>query len=164
MLRTLALAMIAVTLGACGEHEKLARYREPRDGWTVSYPVSMIPRAIGYSKGMLSDRGVVISSSPRVRVTDEAAFRRFPRDAVAFGLFRSFGGPAAGASEAGATVPLDRAAFTAVRGAPPPKLLEHDMTMGGSRWAVRVWFGPDASSEDKEKVWRIVRSIGFPQH
>jgi len=93
MLRTLALAMIAVTLGACGEHEKLARYREPRDGWTVSYPVSMIPRAIGYGKGMLSDRGVIISSSPRVRVTDEAAFRRFPREAVAFGLFRSFGGP-----------------------------------------------------------------------
>jgi hypothetical protein len=111
---------------------------------------------------MLTARGVVIASSPKVRATQEVYFRRFPPDATAFGLVRFFGGPAQDTG-AGTTLPLQRAGFRPVRGAPPPIPLEQSMDANGSTWRVFVWFGPMASDQDKEKVWRIVRSIHFPQ-
>jgi hypothetical protein len=36
------------------------------------------------------------------------------------------------------------------------------MIANGAPWIVLVWFGPKASSTDKEKAWRIVESIRFP--
>jgi hypothetical protein len=161
MMRALALATLAAGLVSCGNHTKTARYREPFDGWTVSYPASMTPRAIGYAKGLLTARGVVIASSPRVRPTQEVYFRRFPPDAAAFGLVRFFGGPGRDTG-AETTLPLDRAGFRPVRGAPPPVPLVQSISTNGSTWHVFVWFGAKASDEDKEKVWRIVRSIRFP--
>jgi hypothetical protein len=36
------------------------------------------------------------------------------------------------------------------------------MIANGSPWSVAAWFGPKASREDKETVWRIVESLRFP--
>jgi hypothetical protein len=160
-MKVLALAAIAVGLVSCGHHTKMAQYREPRDGWTVSYPDSMTPRAIGYAKGVLLARGAVISTSPEVNPTQGAYFRRFPPEAAAFGLVRFFGGPAQD-TDAETKLPLDRGGFRPIRGAPPPVPLVQSISANGSTWHVFVWFGPKASDDDKEKVWRIVRSIRFP--
>jgi hypothetical protein len=161
-LKALAVATIALGLVSCGQHTEIAQYREPRDGWAVSYPASMTPQAIGYAKGMLWARGVVIASSPQVRATQELYFKRFPPDAAAFGLVRFFGGPA---TEEGAesALPLERAGFRRVQGAPPPAPLVQAINVNGSTWHVFVWFGPNASDRDKEQIWRIVRSIRFQQ-
>jgi hypothetical protein len=161
-MKTLVLATVVLGLVSCGHHTALAKYREPQDGWTVSYPASMSPQAIGYAKGMLSARGAVIASSPDVRATEEVYFRRFPPDAVAFGLVRYFGGPAQGLRGPATRLPLERAGFTPVQGAPPPTTLEQSINANGSTWHVFVWVGPKASDEDKDAVWRIVRSIRMP--
>jgi len=160
--KALAIAVVTLGLVSCGHHTRMAQYREPRDGWTVSYPASMTPLAIGYARGMLTARGVVIASSPRVRATQEVYFRRFPADAAAVGLVRFFGGPGQ-RSGAETKLPLQRAGFRPIREAPPPVPLEQSMNANGSTWHVFVWFGPKASDQDKERVWRIVRSIQFPQ-
>ena len=161
-MKTLALAMMVLGFASCGQHTKLARYREPRDGWTVTYPASMRPQAIGYAKGMLWARGAVIASSPNVRATEEVYFRRFPPDAVAFGLVRYFGGPGQEMSGPETRLPLERAAFTPLHGAPPPRALEQSINANGSTWHVFVWFGPKASDKDKDAVWRVVQSIRMP--
>jgi hypothetical protein len=160
-LKALVVATIALGLVSYGQHTKMAQYREPRDGWAASYPASMTPQAIAYAKGMLWARGVVISSSPRVRATQELYFGRFPADAAAFGLVRFFGGPVTdeGAETA---LPLQRAGFRRVQ-APPPAPLVQAMKANGSTWHVFVWFGSNASDRDKERIWRIVRSIRFQQ-
>jgi hypothetical protein len=162
VVKGLAAATIALGLVSCGHRTKMAQYREPRDGWSVSYPASMTPRAIGYAKGMLSARGVVIATSPDVSPTQEVYFKRFPSDAAAFGLVRFFGGPATG-SGAATALPLRRTNFRRVRGAPPPAPLVQSVNANGMTWHVFVWVGPTASRQDKERVWRIVRSIQFPQ-
>ncbi len=151
-------------LVSCGHHTALVKYREPQDGWTISYPASMRAQAIGYAKGMLWARGAVIGSSPDVHATEEVYFRRFPRDAVAFGLVRYFGGPGQELRGPETRLPLERARFTPVQGAPPPSTLEQSINANGSTWHVFVWFGPKASNEDKDAVWRIVRSIRMPSH
>ena len=74
-MKTLVLATVALGLASCGHHTALAKYREPQDGWTVSYPASMSPQAIGYAKGMLWARGAVIASSAQ---ESTASPRRFP--------------------------------------------------------------------------------------
>ena len=104
----------------------------------------------------------MIASSPDVRATEEVYFRRFPPDAVAFGLVRYFGGPAEGLRDPKTRLPLERARFTPVEGAPPPTTLEQSINANGSTWHVFVWVGPKASDEDKDAVWRIVRSIRMP--
>ena len=163
-MKTLVLAAFVLGLASCGHHTALAKYREPQDGWTVSYPASMSSQAIGYAKGMLRARGAVIASSPDVRATEEVYFRRFPPDAVAFGLVRYFGGPGQELRGAETRLPLERARFTPVQGAPPPATLEQSINANGSTWHVFVWFGPKASDADKDAVWRIVRSIHMPSH
>jgi hypothetical protein len=137
----------------------MATYREPQDRWTVTYPTSMSPHAIGYAKGLLRARGAVIASSPDVRPTEDVYFRRFPPDAAAFGLVRYFGGPGEETRGRETTLPLRRARFTPVRGGPPPRALEQAIDAKGVRWHVYVWFGPKASDKDKDAVWRIVESI-----
>jgi hypothetical protein len=161
-MKTLVVATVVLGLASCGHHTRLAKYREPQDGWTVSYPASMSAHAIGYAKGMLCARGAVIASSADVRPTEEVNFRRFPPDAVAFGLVRYFGGPAREMGGPETRLPLERARFTSVRGAPPPATLEQLINANGSTWHVFVWFGPKASDKDKDAVWRIVRTIRMP--
>jgi hypothetical protein len=161
--KALVFAGIVLGLASCGHRSTMAKYREPQDGWTVSYPASMSANAIGYSKGMLWARGAVIASSPDVRTTEEVYFRRFPPDAAAFGLVRYFGGPAQDVSGPESQLPLERSGFTPIQGAPPPRTLEQSITANGSTWHVFVWFGPKASDEDKNAVWRIVKSIRLPE-
>jgi hypothetical protein len=163
-MKTVALVTVVLGLASCGHHTALAKYREPQDGWTVSYPASMSPQAIGYAKGMLLARGAVIASSPDVRATEEVFFRRFPPDAVAFGLVRYFGGPGQKLLSPETRLPLERTRFTPVRGTPPPATLEQSFHANGSTWHVFVWFGPKASDEDKDAVWRVVRSIHMPSN
>ena len=163
-MKTVVFATVVLGLASCGHHTALAKYREPQDGWTVSYPASMSPQAIGYAKGMLLARGAVIASSPDVRATEEVYFRRFPPDAVAFGLVRYFGGPTQELRGPETRLPLEHARFIPVQGAPPPATLEQSINANGSTWHVFVWFGPKASEEDKDAVWRIVRSIHMPSH
>lgn len=161
-MKPLALAAVVLGLASCAHHTSSAVYREPQDGWTVSFPRSMTPRAIGYAKGMLRARGVVIASSADVRPTQEVYFRRFPAAAVAFGLVRYFGGPAEEMRGPDTRLPLERTGFAQVQGAPAPRTLEQSFNANGSAWHVFVWFGPKASDEDKDAVWRIVRSIRMP--
>jgi len=33
--------VIALSLGSCEQHTKMARYRDAQAGWTISYPASM---------------------------------------------------------------------------------------------------------------------------
>jgi hypothetical protein len=118
--------------------------------------------AIGYAKGMLLARGAESASSREVRATQELSFRRFPANAVAFGLVRYFGEPTQEPSARETPLPLEQSRFRPIRGAPPPKVLEQPMSADGVTWHVLVWFGPRASDEDKDAVWRIVRSIRMP--
>jgi hypothetical protein len=160
--KALVLAVIVLGLASCQNHTKPATYEEPRDGWSVAYPASMNVQAIGYAKGMLWARGAVIASSPEARATQELSFRRFPADAVAFGLVRYFGGPAQEPSARETPLPLEQSRFRPIRGAPPPKVLEQPISADGVTWHVLVWFGPKASDDDKDAVWGIVRSIRMP--
>jgi hypothetical protein len=163
MTKLIAVVGIALTgLVSCGHHTKLARYQDPRDGWTISYPASMHRSAVDQYQAMVSWRGVVVANSDRIRAGEPGYFRRFPPDGVAFGLIQREGGPAPELSPPEARFPLSRSDFAPERGAPPPTSLFHGMIANGAPWQVIVWFGPKASRADKEKTWRIVESIRFP--
>lgn len=155
--------MIALSLGSCGRHEKTATYRDAQYGWTVSYPASMKRHVVDDYRALLSWHGVLIANSGQVRIKDGVYFRRFPPDGAAFALVIGGGGPAPDLSPPEARFPLSRNAFEPVAGGPQPTPLIHGLIANGEPWSVVVWFGPKASSSDKEKIWRSVESIRFPR-
>jgi hypothetical protein len=162
VLKACALAVLALSLGSCGKHEKTATYRDARYGWTITYPASMTRHVVDDSQPLVSWHGVLVANSSRVRAEDGVYFRRFPPDGAAFTLTSMAGGPAPDLSPPEARFPLSRDDFEPVRGAPPPVPLFHGMIANGEPWQVIVWFGPKASSSDKERIWKIVESIDFP--
>jgi hypothetical protein len=163
MLKAVAAAGIVLgTLVSCGHHTKMAEYQDPVAGWTISYPASMSRSVINDPGGHGLVHGVFVTNSERVRRSEDLFFRRFPPDAVAFSLsYRPGGGPPV-LSPPEQRFPISRTSFTSERGAPPPVPLVHGMIANGWPWTVAVWFGPKASSADKDKIWRIVESIHFP--
>ena len=113
-------------------------------------------------QGLVSWQGVLIANSDQVRTKEGVYFRRFPPDGAAFALGMGGGGPAPDLSPPEDRFPLSRKSFERVAGAPQPTPLFHGLFANGEPWQVIVWFGPKASSSDKEKIWRIVESIRFP--
>ena len=162
MLKAAVVAVMAISLGSCSTHEKAATYRDKQYGWTISYPASMTHRVIEDNKSLVSWHGVLVANSARARPTEGVYFRRFPPDGAAFALVSMGGGPAPDLSPPEARFPLSRDDFKPIRGAPPPTPLFHGMIANGEPWQAVVWFGPKASSSDKDTIWKIVESIKFP--
>jgi hypothetical protein len=161
MLKAALLATLALSLGSCGAPEKTASYRDSQYGWKISYPASMTPHPLASYAALTSTEGVLIANSKDVRVKQGAFFSRFPPDGAAFALLSFEAGPMPDLSPPEARFPLSRESFEPLDDAPQKTLL-HAMIANGKRWEAMVWFGPKASSSDKEKIWRIVESIRFP--
>jgi hypothetical protein len=158
-------AVLAIALGAfvsCEDETKMAKYRDGRAGWTISYPASMRRSPIDVYQGTVSEQGIVISSFGGIRKDNWLTFRRFPKDGVAFGVLQSGGGPMPDLSPSEQRFPLSRSDFSVESLAPPPRPLVHSMIANGEPWFVLAWFGPEASAGDKDKIWGIVESLRFP--
>jgi hypothetical protein len=157
-------AVLAIALGAflsCGEETKMAKYRDGRAGWTISYPASMHRSPIEVYEHA-SELGTVISSFGGIPTDSWLTFRRFPKDGVAFAVLQMGGGPMPDLSPPEQRFPLSRSDFAVVEFAPPQGPLVHRMMANGEQWYVVAWFGPEASGSDKDKIWRIVDSLRFP--
>lgn len=163
MLKAAVVGVVVVFGLVSCRHTKMAEYRDARDGWTIEYPASMYQNVIAHD-GFVSWRGVVIANSEEVKSKPGEAtfFRRFPSDGVALGILQLGGGPAPDLSGPEARFPLRRSEFRYVGMGPEPRAHTYGMIANGAPWAVYTWFGPKASQNDQERIWRIVESLRFP--
>src|SRR5262245_6468700 len=158
MLKAAGLAAVAVlALVSCGHHTRMASYRDPGDGWEISYPASMHPAVVDEFNGVRI-HGVVIANAP-VRRSDRRSFEGLPAKGAAFAMLQMQGGPGPNPSIPKARFPLRRSDFERTGSAPFPSPFIHGMILNGGPWAVYAWFGEKASHRDQERIWRIVESL-----
>ncbi len=139
-------------------------YTDPTFGWSLSYPSSMQLARFGSGDGATAT-GVTISNVPIDLGASIDALRSFPSDGVALRIWHNEGGPVTPVTEDDTALPLSMSDFAAIEpyvggSEPPPSFLGFDED--GVSYAAAVWFGPDATRQDRAAIANVIASLRFP--
>lgn len=147
-------------------------HRNP-DGWTASYPDGWHVQSFSQPVGHVSLSGAFFSNvahdfhhpdlGPN-EATSAWDLSSFPPDGVAVSLERFVGGRFFGPGHPDTPFPLSIEDASIVEGS-APAVVEHrtiePVFHGGLQYTLNVWFGPDASQQDREIAGAIVSTVGF---
>jgi len=149
--------------------EPLVTYADPRFGWTLRVPRGLLVREFT-SGGFFESSGLMVSNFPTTPhggngTPDMSGLRDFPATGVAVQIW--FGQrlpvpPPPGNDP----LPLDPRSFREIRpyvGGREPTPLYVTFAEDGFYFSAAMWFGPDASVEDRMAIETVLRSLEFPQ-
>jgi streptogramin lyase len=186
--RTIAMvAAVAVFVGAVGYGALRARnasapsvdpstwneYPSP-DGWTARYPDGWVVQPFAgpvtkiYLSGAFFSNVAYDFHHPDLGPNDFTSgwdLSSFPRDGVTVEFERFVGGPPEIQPGPDTPFPLSLESTPAVQSSSTPESggqRSIDIVHDGSRYTLNVWFGADASQEDRELARLLVTTIAFP--
>jgi hypothetical protein len=161
-----------------GDGDGLATYVDPTFGWTISYPEQMHLRLMGGPEAL--HRGGSVSN---FHVTtggfSTGELAEFPPGGVLLRVWSvnealTFGGLHWVSRDDETRLPISLDSFprsrayttfldeTPLPGSREPDPLYRDIEANGESFSIAVWFGPDASREDRAAIADVVESLRFP--
>lgn len=165
------LALIAVVGGAsvvivAQRQDPLAvsgRFTHPRFGWSIDLPEGFeaFPIRVG---SFIGETGVLVSNFEVEDPRSLAEFRDFPSDGAALRIWSLEGIIGAPLPNDDSRLPLDLSILeetTRYVGMSEPRPLFGTIFGAGHPYAVAVWFGPDASEDDRAAIESALRSVEF---
>ncbi len=139
-------------------------YTDPTFGWRLNYPSSLRLSPFGTTDGA-NATGVTISNVPIDLGASIDALRSFPSDGVALRIWHNEDGPVAPITEDDTALPLSISDLQPIEpyvggSEPAPSFLGFEED--GVPYAAAVWFGPDATQEDRAALATAIASLRFP--
>jgi hypothetical protein len=174
VMRNATLALIFLALAACtGTPQRdeppavSGRFTQPRFGWSIEVPTGFraFPIRVDSING---ETGVLVSNFEVEEPWSLAEFRDFPPDGAALRFWSLEGGMDTPLTNDDSRLPLDLSILeqtTRYVGMSEPRPLFGTVYGDGHPYFVAIWFGPDASDEDRAAIESALRSVEFrPTH
>jgi hypothetical protein len=158
-----ALTIIDIVQPSPAIVEPSTSYTDQAFGWTLSYPASMHVAPFGGIRS--SSMGVTVSNVPIDLGSSFEALRSFPPNGAVLRIWHNEDGLPGPVSENDTALPLSFSNFQEIDpyiGGSEPRPSFLGFNEDGVTYAAAVWFGPQASSEDRAAIAGMIASLRFP--
>jgi preprotein translocase subunit SecD len=138
-------------------------YTDQTFGWTLSYPASMHVAHFGGIRS--SSMGVTVSNVPIDLGSSLEALRSFPPNGAVLRIWHNEDGLTGPIHENDTALPLLPSDFQEIDpyiGGSEPRPSFLGFNEDGVSYVAAVWFGPQASSEDRAAIAGMIASLRFP--
>ena len=156
--------VLAVTLLACGSFPT-ATYTDPRDQWTITYPVDTFTVTPFDTSSNATDTGIWVANYHEAFDGSYRALDTIPEDGIALRIWRAEVGTLAQPASDDSSFPISLDDFVpdASFGMfEDPVVATYEFQGNGVRYRAGVWISSGATDEDRNAVADVVSSLRFP--